>query len=43
VPATVLSLGLGRIFAHLVPLFTFPLLADVYSTFLVDIMMPITV
>jgi hypothetical protein len=31
--------GFGRIFAHLVPLFTSPLLTDVYTTYLVDIMM----
>jgi hypothetical protein len=29
--------GLGRIFPHLVPLFTFPLLTDVYNTSLIDI------
>ena len=34
--------GLGRIFTHLVPLFTLPLLPDVYNTSLVDIMMLIT-
>ena len=34
--------GLGRIFADLVPLFTLPLLTDVYNTSLVDIMMLIT-
>ena len=28
----------GRIFAHLIPLFTFPLLSDVYTIYLVDIM-----
>ena len=33
---------LGRIFAHLVPLFTSPLLTDVYTTYLVDIVMLIT-
>jgi len=33
---------LGRIFAYLVPLFTSPLLTDVYTTYLVDIMMLIT-
>jgi hypothetical protein len=33
---------LGRIFAHLVHLFTSPLLTDVYTTYLVDIMMLIT-
>jgi hypothetical protein len=32
----------GGIFTHLVPLFTFPLLTDVYTTSLVDIMMLIT-
>ena len=35
-------LGLGRIFPHLVPLFTFPLLTDVYNTSIIDIMMLIT-
>jgi hypothetical protein len=34
--------ALGRIFAHLVPLFTSPLFTDVYTTYLVDIMVPIT-
>jgi hypothetical protein len=33
---------LGRIFAYLVPLFTSPLLTDAYTTYLVDIMMLIT-
>ena len=35
-------LSLGRIFPHLVPLFTFPLLTDVYNTSIIDIMMLIT-
>jgi len=35
-------LCLERIFAYLIPLFTSPLLTDVYTTYLVDIMMLIT-